>query len=476
MHASDDICLKALAKQPNETSDWSKFKFYASLVKDLHFRWKRQGNSVPASLVPPSVLQALMEFKLERPIFPNLKALTWSSSVDQLDGYIKLFLGTQLTFLSIYYDIRGLDLSKTRGMGSFEHLAPNLTSIFVYWPGQRAPQTVASTWTTIICGLKQITDVSCRGIWLNPEAIRHLATSSCTCLDLGNDAVDILHSIRGMAPTSAFPRLQTIVVRSDDMTSLARLIELLRAETLRIINVFHRTQNPEMETDIETLIMTLGERCSPAELTEVMISGEYTNSTPPFPLSVLAPLLEFRNITDLAIDNFGFDLDDDDMEAIAVAWPRLKYIRLCSVQHGHDFQPRVTLASLVTLTKHCTELRGLELILDIAGVDFTLLPPEGAMTPNRNVDRISLAHSVIGRLVDPAEIAKFLSILFPELKEVCSLDSGPGERFGILDTIARVLPANNRALFRDATASFPDRTGFSIFPLESQFKFFPPFL
>jgi hypothetical protein len=262
MHASDDICLKALAKRPNETLDWSKFKFYASLVTNFHFGWKRQGNSVPAYLVHPGVLQALMESKLEKPILPNLKALTWSSSVAQLDGYIKLFVGTQLTFLSIYYDIGGLDLSETRGIGSFEHLAPNLTSICVYWPGQRAPQTVASTLTTVICGLKRITNVSCRAIWLNPEAIRHLATSSCTCLDLGNDAIDILRSIRGMVPTSAFPRLKTLVVRSDDMTSLALLIELLRAEILCTINVLHRTQNPEMETDIKTLIRALGERCS----------------------------------------------------------------------------------------------------------------------------------------------------------------------------------------------------------------------
>jgi hypothetical protein len=71
------------------------------------------------------------------------------------------------------------------------------------------------------------------------------------------------------------------VMHADVMTSLARLIELLRAETLGIINVLHRTQNPEMETDIETLIRTLGERCSQAGLTEVVISDAYTNSTPP---------------------------------------------------------------------------------------------------------------------------------------------------------------------------------------------------
>jgi hypothetical protein len=218
-----------------------------------------------------------MESKLEKPILPQLKALVWSSNTAQLDGYIKLFAGTQLTSLSIDYNPRTLGLSEAQGIGSIGHYAPNLTSICVHWCGWDTQQAVANTVTAIICGLKQITDVSCRGVQLNPQAIRHLATSSCACLNIGNDAIDILRSIRRMAPTPAFPELQKLIVCSNDMTSLSQLIELLRADTLRRIHIFYRTQVPEMETNIEQLIGTLGARCSHADLTEVWIHDEKTN-------------------------------------------------------------------------------------------------------------------------------------------------------------------------------------------------------
>jgi hypothetical protein len=120
-------------------------------------------------------------------------------------------------------------------------------------PARRAPQALASTVANVICGLKRITAVQLFGIQLNPESIRHLATSSCTFLHVENDVIEILDNIRGFAPTPPFPELRILVVPFDDIASLTRLIEVLRAETLQAITAYHRIRDQDiaMETEME---------------------------------------------------------------------------------------------------------------------------------------------------------------------------------------------------------------------------------
>jgi hypothetical protein len=442
---------QTLTKQPDETSDWSRFKFYASLVKNLHFtlhrRQETSSSSFPRCLVHPDILDMLAESGLEKPVLPNLMALTWPSC-EAHDRYIELFFGTRLTTLTYYFSSsRVFDFSWAQAFDSLRRSAPNLTSIYIYSHEyiHQGPQGLANAIADMIYGLKRITNLRCFSVRLNSDAIRHLATSTCAFLHLGNDATDILDSIRAMVPTTAFPELQRLVLRSDNMTSLVRVIELLRTESLRRIDLRYETQNWATRTDIEQLIKTLEARCSHTELTHFSIRDDETNSTPPLPMSILAPLLKFKNMTDLVIDNFAFDLNDDNMKTIAVAWPCLEHIRLCSILHRREVQPKISLASLVTLAQHCPKLREFELVLDIATVDFALLPPEGVLTPNRNVHEISLYHSVIGEAVSPAEIATFLSTLFPRLNEVCSLLSGGGGLSVILDIVTGLLPVNKSA-------------------------------
>jgi hypothetical protein len=155
-------------------------------------------------------------------------------------------------------------------------------------------------------------------------------------------------------------------------------------------------------------------------------------------MDALTPLLVFRNMTHLIIcDRFPIDLDDADIEQIATSLPSLRSFDVCSAPHESDLRPRVTLASLVSLATHCPRLSKLGLAISVAAVDFTSLPPEGAITPNKAITMIRVHPGSMVEHVELADIAKFMSRLFPRLvRFVYGLQVGDGY-FKVWD---RVLP------------------------------------
>jgi len=79
----------------------------------------------------------------------------------------------------------------------------------------------------------------------------------------------------------------------------------------------------------------------------------------------LSPVLKFRNLGVLYMDNrcsegegCVFHLTDDDMEGLAAALPRLKYLQLGRPCHSNSCN--TTVASLLSISTHCLDLITLE--------------------------------------------------------------------------------------------------------------------
>jgi hypothetical protein len=79
--------------------------------------------------------------------------------------------------------------------------------------------------------------------------------------------------------------------------------------------------------------------------------------------------------------------------------------------------------------------------MPVAAVDFKLLPPEGALTPNKAITRIHVHRGSMVEHVELADIAKFMSRLFPRLARfVYNLQAEDGT-FEVWDRVSPYLPA-----------------------------------
>jgi hypothetical protein len=399
-----------LAREPHQKTDWSRFKFYAPFIKSLDCSW----TGTSTGLVSVKILSALVESDVEKPIFPNLCSLTWDGEL-QIDLYMDILFGPQLTCLTIFFPPNLTD-SPTSLSQTFSRLTrslPHLHSITICASARSWPD-LTSPLSDFVCGVRNLKKVV-TNIQLDHRALRHLVTSPCTHLSIANDATDILQSIIELG-TTPFPEIGSLHVKSLDGTSVAGLVELLPAKKLHLLSVRHVGWG-RSGLDITQLIKTISTRCShtnPFSLF-VAVARRDPDHSVDYPFSTLAPLLALRNVTQMEFFDVSFDLDDGDIENIAIAWPCLRSLYLASAPH--DRRSRITLAGLVALAKHCPGLESFELAIHITVVDFSLLPREGAVTPNRTLEYIFLEHWTAD-LVDPAQVAKFLSRLFPSLKGV----------------------------------------------------------
>ncbi|KIJ67166.1 hypothetical protein HYDPIDRAFT_165875 [Hydnomerulius pinastri MD-312] len=85
-------------------------------------------------------------------------------------------------------------------------------------------------------------------------------------------------------------------------------------------------------------------------------------SGPPFPLKPLIPLSNLTTL-DINIGSLECDLNNHIVQEIALAWPKLRLLRLYS-SFGVDSRPKVTLPGLLPLLQHCSALVSLTLPVD----------------------------------------------------------------------------------------------------------------
>jgi hypothetical protein len=441
--------IQSLAREPDQTTDWSRFRFYASFIRSFKCVWSFQDPST-TSLIHPDIFGALAASYPERPILPRLSRLWWSSNL--ADPYIDLFTGPQLNFLTIQFPSSHIShLIQARALTLFTESMPNLHSVRIesHELETRRHPNLAKALSDLICGLQNLRSVR-TNIRLNPEALRHLATSPCIDLEITNEPAEILQTMTESIRPPLFSELQSLTITSGGVTSMIRLIELSRAEKLQRLKICHDSEDHEVEWDMERLITTVGAKCSHTELTSIELGYDYgRNATPPPPVTVpaplslqtLAPLLTFRHLTSVTIClvTRAVDLDDGDIEQIAIAWPRLQSISLSF--DNYQTQPKLTLASLVTLVKRCPELHTINLRIHVDTVDFSLLTP---VTTNENVTTILLGRSTmsgprVSTFAGLADIARFLSSLFPRLHKVHGMCWAESAQLNTWDVVSRHL-------------------------------------
>lgn len=134
------------------------------------------------------------------------------------------------------------------------------------------------------------------------------------------------------------------------------------------------------------------------------------------------PRLSLKHLTDLThLTRFEVDLPEsivflpEDLEALALACPRLEVLRLCPLTRfaPNANGPRISLQDLAILTKRCKHLHTIAAV--VHALDGTPDVMETRSFASRSLVRLHMGHSWIG---DPLQVAILLSHLAPNLENL----------------------------------------------------------
>ena len=143
------------------------------------------------------------------------------------------------------------------------------------------------------------------------------------------------------------------------------------------------------------------------------------------PISILtiAPLLSFTRLKFVSFTSlFGFNLDDETVDAMARSWKDLEKLKVGSFwqpQPPQPLPPRTTWKSLVSMAKHNPRLEELTLPFDATTITEQL-HTRSSVIPWKDIRNDALQTLDVCRSpIDcPSVVAQLISDLFPNLERI----------------------------------------------------------
>ncbi|KAJ7607638.1 hypothetical protein DFH06DRAFT_1066622 [Mycena polygramma] len=386
--------------RPIQPSDWDRVRLYAPRIRTL------TSGSFSVSL--SGIFQAL-SVSLPEMLFVNLQDLSWHHTGDDF-YYIRLFLHPTLTRISF-------SLSSDSAASFLSLLAqkcPELTKLDIE---SRETSYTSRAVSDFVGGLQRVKELSVNS--LDEDILERL--SRLPTLESLNLRTLPLWASTPCPEAPTFPVLDELWLTYPDIEPTVQFLGLCRAVPLKSFTVCLT----EFVTASEThdLLAAISVGVTPSTLNFLHIDNECDHSDETdVSLYLMRPhsiqlLFHFINLTVLSIASpLGFNLGDDDITALARAWPRLVTLELGVRFFIHD-DPRTTLLCLHPLAQHCRHLVRLAIALDATNVPtpeidlWTRLPGDSLLY-------LDVAHSPIS---SPISVARFLSGVFPKLTTLTTI-------------------------------------------------------
>ncbi|KAJ6468638.1 hypothetical protein C8R47DRAFT_803408 [Mycena vitilis] len=383
--------------RPIRLSDWDRVCLYARRVRVLSSR--------PFSSSLSDVFQAL-SVSLPEMLFPNLHDLTWHHTGDDF-FYIRLFLHPTITRISFSLSSD----SAASFLSSLTQKCPGLTRVDIeshnydYEHDYDSPAV-----SDFVSGLRRVEDVSVHS--LDRDTLEQLSHSTAL-KSLTLHTLPVWTS-PPCPKTPTFPALRELWFTYPDIEPTVQFLGLCRTVPLKSFTVCLTEFMTASET--HDLLAAVSTGVIPSTLDFLHIDNEcgHLDETDtslylvrPQSLHILLP---FTHLAMLYITSpLGFDIDDEDITALARAWPHLVTLELGVRFPMHD--PRTTLRCLHPLAQHCQRLVRLTIALDATNVPALELDVS-ARLPGYSLEFLDVAHSLIS---SPIAVARFLSGVFPKL-------------------------------------------------------------
>ncbi|KAL1950491.1 hypothetical protein VTO73DRAFT_5615 [Trametes versicolor] len=455
--------------RPLIPSDWTTFLKLAAHVRNLAPPYRRllrySDTSVADAVLRADVISTLCKQRPQTTIFPNLRSLDQEAlarSFEQIADFL-LMVGPQLTrlrmgrFKSPGQLYRALIIVYTR----FLQLRDFSVGVALFSDLQDMPTSlsISPAWITA----SPLVRFHCDQLALTEETIGALSTlATLEELSVRLPAKDSFPHINTAASPFSKVRVLDIVATTDVYVAFANAVGVfpcVREFMLRIEYDEPNTIPPHQLVDTITASLV------PELVTQISVSARDMDDaldTAALPIEILVffraaafrPLLKFARMYQFTFTlPWVHDVDDALFLDVAKAWPELSTFYLGTEPYCMWMPPSncPTLRSLPPFAVYCPSLSEL-------GFQFNAMDVEvGRITPNSELygelrDSSSCSRSVLywlqvatSPIAYPAQVAGFISCVFPELMELkysSFMDFGEvGAKFEERwDEVSRVLP------------------------------------
>ncbi|KAL6306990.1 hypothetical protein BKA93DRAFT_926914 [Sparassis latifolia] len=376
--------------RPLLASDWERFDYYAHRIRALTLsRYEK----IPSPWISPNVtvgsnvFKALSLFRLSTPPLPNITQLGWSGG--SAFTYCIMFLGPKLNLLQVTSTRPITAPALASVLSHLRYLAAPLQSIYLNF----------QDWSNDYSKpLEQIADF--------PD-LRTFSYTSGEPL-----SVEILNSLKEFS------------LSTSSITVCVTVVSALSLRNIRSVSfdVLHAAS-------VGQLLEVVHDHCSWESLESILIHTSF-NARKGHPSdevvaqASLRSLYDFHKMKNLTImTDSPLEMDNSDLQDMASSWPHLE--ELCLIYNplvtSWEQHSAITLQGLVPLVKQCPTLSVLSLpIAFTVGDGYTRLRPGGG----HSNDRVTQLHCGGRCTAGPAQIASFLSDLFPNLQEIAGYYPG----------------------------------------------------
>lgn len=162
---------------------------------------------------------------------------------------------------------------------------------------------------------------------------------------------------------------------------------------------------------------------SPCLLHLILDLTNQFHSARPSPLSeFLRPLTSLPALESLAITlDIVLELQDEWLEEVSLAWPRLQSLGLYEMHHRPDRGPNMTLAGLIPLVKNCPQLNRLSL-------PIIATPFHPSLVGDASNSLVTSLHLPYSPITHPMKVGRCLTAIFPMLSDLSGKCNSGNER------------------------------------------------
>ncbi|KAF8066591.1 hypothetical protein FPV67DRAFT_1197781 [Lyophyllum atratum] len=387
-------------------SDFRRFMEKSRRVKKLFLHEGPMyyvGTQHNITSTPDDIYEALSAATGSFALLPNLTSLALSQPTSPA---IYDFLGPSIIDFRLFIHLRGAHVSDLHYsfIASLPRRYPRLRLLSVL----DAPTPLISD---ALCGLPELHMLHIPRLSLEPHAIMHIMhLAHLHSLSFkSSDRITLPGSVP-MYP--AFPALQELRYESEDP---ADAIQLLRSASFCPLVNIQITSYGGIRESWHLLFQTFSSHISHLSLTDIHLASDHHDdvlSTSEFiHVADIRPLFVFSNLSKLYLDFFSLYIDDDDLDQLARAFPRMKVLHLISAMTAGD--GLVTHSGLAAIARRCPEITRLSIRADLSKrIDDELAAP---VVPNSSLAYLYLQYPPSASV--HATIAA-ISELFPRLNEM----------------------------------------------------------
>ncbi|KAL1719373.1 hypothetical protein EV715DRAFT_272769 [Schizophyllum commune] len=317
-------------------------------------------------------------------LFPNLRHIYWNDLSANL-AHIRSFLG--LSVVSIHLHIQKSPLSSLSLEPHLPLWCPHVQD-FLYRldasivSQQRAHQEKLLLNTVSTWNLRAI-----ESSVISEPVLRHLSQ----CPSIHSFAIEFFQGCK-------FDHLRSVFVR---------VIRPGRGEWPSLLRAFRAAhRQPQVLVELQMNEWT---------------STEDSDRTP-LSDADMEPLLTFPSLEDLDLESAGgFDLCNETVERMVMAWPHMRNLRLW-VKTPPTWTRRLTIDTLSSLARHCPALESLEIDFNALGVTLARNPERPPLPSSLTSINVQWSPIMSARVV-----AAYLSVTFPYLSDAVMADEADEE-------------------------------------------------